>query len=283
MKLAILADIHSNHTALCAVLKEIDSAKVDGIVFLGDFVSDFPNPQKTLELLRACQTKYRTWLLRGNREDYMIERHRGQSRHWAYGSQYGSLLYTYENLTDADIHLFAQMPIVATVSPSECKPFTICHASPASTREWIFDDKARMEAYISALATDLLICGHTHMQKAFSIGQKGVVFSGSVGLTVGAPGIAQYLLLEQWDTGWQILQKITPYDVELALSEFDSSGFRQKAGLWARAVEATVKTGRNACLELLQTASRHAQSMKIPANSPIPEEFWIVAAMELGI
>ncbi|HAN21737.1 MAG TPA: hypothetical protein DCP51_08725 [Clostridiales bacterium] len=50
MKIALLADIHSNYVALEACLHYIDSNHFDGIVFLGDYISDCPYPQKKLNL-----------------------------------------------------------------------------------------------------------------------------------------------------------------------------------------------------------------------------------------
>jgi predicted phosphodiesterase len=54
MKIAIIADIHSNYAALEACLESVRHEKADGIVFLGDYVSDCPYPQKTLASVRKA-------------------------------------------------------------------------------------------------------------------------------------------------------------------------------------------------------------------------------------
>ncbi|HOS19518.1 MAG TPA: hypothetical protein PK438_09525, partial [Clostridia bacterium] len=71
--------------------------------------------------------------------------------------------------------------------------------------------------------------------------------------------------------------------IDEALAEFDSSGLGQKAGMWARAVESTVRTGRNACLTLIHTVTRLARQDGKTAPFAISEEYWIAAAAELGI
>lgn len=283
MKLALVGDIHSNHVALRATLAQVAREGVDGVVFLGDYVSDFPSPQKTLALLRECKTQYQTWFLRGNREEYMIGRHRGEGGRWTYCSQHGSLLYTYENLTDADIRFFEAMPIAATIRPEGCAPFAVCHASPEAAREYIADDEARMRECLDAICADLLFCGHTHAQKACAFGNRAVYFIGSAGLSEGAPGMAQFALMESEGGGWRVELTGVPYDADEALAEFDSSGLGQKAGMWARAVESTVRTGRNACRTLIHTVARLARQDGKTAPFAIPEEYWIAAAAELGI
>ena len=44
MRLAVFSDVHSNHHALEACLKEAEKQKADGHIFLGDYISDCANP-----------------------------------------------------------------------------------------------------------------------------------------------------------------------------------------------------------------------------------------------
>jgi len=79
MKIAAFGDIHSNHFALEACLAEADRIGIDGIVFLGDYVSDCACPQKTLSLLREIALKHQCWFIRGNREEYMMDHADGRN------------------------------------------------------------------------------------------------------------------------------------------------------------------------------------------------------------
>ncbi len=283
MKIAVIGDIHSNHIALQAVLDSIDSAKVDGIVFMGDYVSDFPCPQKTMELLRECAARFVTRFIRGNREDYMIARHHGQSEHWRDGSQFGSLLYTYNNLTEADIRFFEAMPIAAMIVLDGCPPFAVCHASPENAHEWIYDNQARMRECADGLPSDLLLCGHTHQQKAVPLGAKTVIFTGSVGLAIGVANTAQFVMLEDTRDGWSACLMSVPYDRDAALAGFASPDYMEKAKWWAKAVQHTVRTGANATLHLLQAAFRLAREDGADTSLCIPEKHWQQAAAELGL
>jgi len=53
MKTAILSDIHSNATALLAVLRNIESSEVDSIISLGDNIGYGPEPEKVINIIRA--------------------------------------------------------------------------------------------------------------------------------------------------------------------------------------------------------------------------------------
>ncbi len=50
MKIAVLSDIHSNYYAFQACVSHALTMKVDGFLFLGDYVSDCAYPQKTMKL-----------------------------------------------------------------------------------------------------------------------------------------------------------------------------------------------------------------------------------------
>ncbi|MDE7194759.1 MAG: metallophosphatase family protein, partial [Oscillospiraceae bacterium] len=50
MRLAVLGDIHANHKALEAVLAHIYEGEYDGLIFVGDYVTDCPYPRKTIKI-----------------------------------------------------------------------------------------------------------------------------------------------------------------------------------------------------------------------------------------
>ena len=58
MKIAILSDIHGNYIALQKCLDHALSQKVDSYIFLGDYLGEFPYPQKTLEILGIISMLY---------------------------------------------------------------------------------------------------------------------------------------------------------------------------------------------------------------------------------
>ena len=69
MRLAILADIHSNIIALERVLQALHREKVDQIICLGDVVNIGPRPREVLDRLRQlnCLT------IMGNHDEWMLK------------------------------------------------------------------------------------------------------------------------------------------------------------------------------------------------------------------
>jgi hypothetical protein len=73
MRIAAFGDIHSNHIAFEACLKRAEQLGIDGIIFLGDYVSDCACPQETLQMIRWASERYESWFIRGNREEYLLK------------------------------------------------------------------------------------------------------------------------------------------------------------------------------------------------------------------
>ena len=73
MKLAVISDLHGNYYALAKVLAFLRSQEIDGIIGLGDFVTDGPFPQRMMRVLREMQEEFPCYLVRGNREEYLLE------------------------------------------------------------------------------------------------------------------------------------------------------------------------------------------------------------------
>ena len=281
MKIAIITDIHSNYAALEACLASIRNEKADGIVFLGDYVSDCPYPQRTLELVRQARREFKTWLIRGNREEYQIHHHYNNSG-WEYSSSTGSLLYTYENLTREDIAFFESLPISLKIEPDGCKPFTVCHGSPFKVRDWIIANTERMEESLNAVDTELLICGHAHIYSKTVINNKTIIFAPSVGLpTDGLESC--YLMLEYKSGVWTDKNIFVTYDKQSFINDFYTSGLCDKAFYFAKSITKMIESNQSITIECLKLAEKYSKEDG-NINSPyIPEKYWEKAAKELGI
>lgn len=65
LSIAVFSDIHSNHVALEACLEYALKRGITTFIFLGDYVADMANPQKTMQLLYQLQDKYTCYFIRG--------------------------------------------------------------------------------------------------------------------------------------------------------------------------------------------------------------------------
>ena len=277
MKIAALGDIHSNHFALEACLEYIYKSDFDGIAFLGDYVTDCPYPQKTIQTIKSIPNKYMTWFVRGNREDCLID-YSKHSQGWTYGSKFGSLLYSYENLSSEDITCFEKMPLFININIAGCKPFTICHGSLEDNRIAILPNTEEIKDAIDNMTTNLLICAHSHTPFIYTKNNKCIVNGGAVGISVNNQTDAQFIVVEYENNDWMYSQVNVKYDIESAVDEFYESGFIDKANVWAKAILNTLKTGRDYAVECLDLVDKYSAKSEFDIASEI---LWKKADKEL--
>lgn len=280
MRIAAFGDIHSNHFAFEACIDAAERRDMDGVVLLGDYVSDCPCPQKTLSLIKQLEASYPVWKIRGNREEYLLAHRRNPEDGWRYNSQSGSLLYTYENLTKDDLNAFERLPIAMNVSIDGLPPFEICHGSPWQTRYALRADTPESDAVMEAMKTKFLLCAHIHESYVFRKGEKTIVNGGSVGIPGDGTTDVSFVMIEYEHEDWTPQLVRVKYDVRAAVREFRESGFTERANVWARAVEGTLQTGRNYVMECLRLVGDYAKE----SGTPFDNEFlWEKAAEALNI
>lgn len=279
MRIAAFGDIHSNHIALEACLAKLEQIEVDGIVFLGDYVSDCAYPQKTLELMREAAKRYRCWFIRGNREEYMIDHADGKSI-WKNNSQSGSVLYTYENLTQDDIEWFRSLPISMKVEIEDAPPFEICHGGHYRSRLMLLPGREEFDEELALMETDLMLCAHTHETFICEKDGKAIANGGCVGLPSKGQTGASFILLELTEGKWVPQLIRVDYDVEAVIREFHESGFMDRGHVWARAVTKSLRTGQYYTLQCIELVNQYAKETAISFEE---ETLWQRAAEVLEL
>ena len=100
MKIGIISDIHSNIYAFKACTEYMEKHKCDEYFFLGDYISDTPYTRETMDYLYEFMENHTCYLLRGNREEYMLAQKEAREKNsteqiWISNAASGNLLYTY--------------------------------------------------------------------------------------------------------------------------------------------------------------------------------------------
>ena len=284
MKIACIGDIHSNYKALEACLTYMDANHYDGILFLGDYVSDCPYPEKTMDLLKEAEARYQTWFIKGNREAYLLDYHQEPHDYWQNTSHSGSLLYTYENLRPSDLEWFNTLPISRAVHFDQAPDIVICHGSPGTLRENLFPDSALSDYWLDTVKTDYLICAHTHKPFEYRKGNKFLINCGSLGLPVNGQTKAQFTTLDLYKGDWRRTLISINYDIKAILEAFKTSGLHERASVWSMAVAKLLISGRNYPLDCLHLAEKMALKDNPKADlRTIPERYWHQAAHFLGV
>ena len=282
--LAVIGDIHSNHTALETCIRHALAQGADEFLFLGDYISDCPFPQKTMQIIYEMRRRFPCHFIRGNREDYMLRHRANPAERWTFSSASGNLLYTYENLTDEDLDFFAGLEIQGVYHREGYPPFRYCHGSPASSNELLIPKNEHTAVCMAALDTELLVSGHTHIQEGRTYGNKRLLHPGSAGLPWYYGGKTQYMMLHGTELGWEEDFYQLPYDVETVKKEFETSGIYEKAHFWAKLAVHTLETGEDYSTSCLQLAMQLCEEAEGSVRWPdIDEQYWQQAAERFGI
>lgn len=286
MVLALLSDIHGNIHALDACLQWIQKEEIDGIVYVGDYVSDFPHSHQVLTRIRETMGQYRTWIVRGNREQYMLDYRDCDTKEWKYGTSYGSLLYTYESLEPEDFDFMERLPRQTLIRIQGTEPILVTHGSPRSMRD-LLNTKGKEELtqqVLNELPVPYMICGHSHKQFILQQGDKVLMNPGSVCFSIsGDPGISFATI--EWEGGRWIPQlRHLSYNIEDVIESCKTSGLMEKGSFWTRAVVQSLRTGVNHQLHMVKAAQRIAKEAGVSAElGQIPLSIMEQAFYETGI
>jgi predicted phosphodiesterase len=157
-KIAVFGDIHSNLTALDAVLEECNRRKIDHFICLGDIVGYGPRPAECVAKIRAlkCDT------VLGNHDESVAhgDAHEGMNPLAAAGVRY-----SVEHLSDEARAWLRDLPFILKFPHAEA-----VHSSLVEPENWHYITDPQ-EARFSLKAQTEPVCffGHTHRPALFSV------------------------------------------------------------------------------------------------------------------
>ena len=283
-KIAVIGDIHSNYVGLERCIEHALSQKADEFLFLGDYISDCPYPQKTMRIVYEMNKNYKCSFIRGNREDYMLNHRKNPEERWTYSSASGSLLYTYENLTEKDFSFFESLDIKGYYEKKGYQPFRYCHGSFVKSNEILEPGAENTIQLMSDLDVDLLVSGHVHFQEEKMYDNKKILHPGAVGVSWYFDGNTQYMILHGGESGWEAEFFQLEYDMEKIVKDFESSGLLEKAPYWSKITIHTLRTGNDFNLACLNRAMQLCEEAEGTVTWPdISEKYWQQAVREFGI
>jgi putative phosphoesterase len=207
VRVAAISDIHGNLPALEAVLADVERESVDAIVVAGDSISG-PWPAEVFDLLEAVGAR----IVHGNADrPEEVLAHSSDLAEW-----------NASRLGERRAASVAAWPLTLEVAVDGLGDVLVCHSTPESdtpiyTRLTPDDDVA---ALLGAVAADVLVCGHTHMQvdRRLPTGLR-LVNPGSVGMPYEGRRGAYWALL-----GPDVELRRSEYDVEAAAAAMQVIG-----------------------------------------------------------
>lgn len=198
MKLAVLADIHSNQYALLAVVNKLKYSKIDKVIILGDFIGYYYGIAEVFKLLEG----FSVLAVKGNHEEMYFENINDESEYLKLKGKYGSSYdYIRSDLTSNQIDFLKNLPPTLELEIDD-KKLLFCHGSP-----WLIDQYVYPDAPIDLLRGfkdydyDIFFCGHTHYQAKLNFESKLIYNPGSVGQSREKGGYAFWGILNTatWD------------------------------------------------------------------------------------
>lgn len=220
MKVAVIADVHSNLTALEAVLRDLRGRNWE-IYCLGDLVGYNPFPNEVVELMRDMGIK----CLMGNHDLAVVT-----------GNAFGfnpyaarAVAWTRKHLKKENMSFLASLPLYRRNS------FYMVHGSPRNyTEEYVTHDypEAILQNFLGKAERDILALAHTHVSFIRPLGDKMVFNPGSVGQPRDLDPRASYALLDPEKKRVEIRK--VEYDVEKVVEAVIRAGLPSILGIRLR-------------------------------------------------
>ena len=248
MKIAVMSDIHGNYIALQRCLAHALEQNVDAYIFLGDYLGEFPYPQRTLEILYELRQNASCIFIRGNKEDYWLNRRKDQNCDWKNGNRsVMAMIYNYDNLNAKDLDFFEMLPISQSIRFDGMEPVLACHGTPFENQKALRSE----DLFVQKCEERYIICGHTHMQGFVSDGKKKIINAGAVGVPLKSPKKTQYMILTSDGKDWKPEFLSLEYDVDTVIKEIYESGLWDASPYGAFAVYrgAAPRNGLKSCHE----------------------------------
>ena len=244
MRLAVFSDIHGNLTALDAMLADLENCgEFDQIWCLGDLAALGGQPHECVAKLRALRDRYgkdKLKIIGGNSDRYLVTGARMASTPPQQVADYPEFVdsmlksnivigWNLARLSWDDFELLRDsLGRELRLQVDGFGHIVGFHAIPgddesAALRPDSPDEEAN-DALLDREGT-LALCGHTHLAMDRQLARWRVINSGSVGMSFGNPGLAEWAILE-WRAGaLSVDLRRLPYDVAATLRAWDALGY----------------------------------------------------------
>ncbi len=223
MKIAVIADIHSNIHALEKVLSDIEQRNVDLTLCMGDMVGYYPYPNEVIDLIR----RKNILSIMGNYDDAV------GNELMACGCDYPdprdmenaaiSLNWTIDETNDENKAYLRSLPKEMTMV-FENKKVRFVHGSPRKITEYLKENSKEASEVMADFEEDVLVCGHTHKPYHKLYGEKLLVNAGSAGKPKTGNPDANYVILTVAADGASVETVEVPYDYEKTAKATEDAG-----------------------------------------------------------
>lgn len=274
-RVAVVADIHGNLTALEAVLADLAWRAPDAtLVIAGDLVGG-PQQEAVITRLRGLGAP----MVRGNGEDYLTRIETGAApAAWLTHRQYAMARWTYDQTSPAARDFLRALPVRLTINLPGADPVLVFHGGPDNTNEHLCPtlNPGALERAFASTTEAVLVCGHSHLPWQVRQGQRLAFNPGAVCAPLDGSIGAQYGLLTWTETGWDGEIFTIPYDLTAFERAYRASGVLETGPL-ARAHLTSLLRGRDWGDAFIRHAVQLAKAAGAPHSPCVPDAIWAQA------
>lgn len=207
MKLAVIADLHSNLQAFRAVLREIQRKNPRYILCLGDVVGYGANPNEVVQKLNNLENLV---CIKGNHDEAVLG---GRVRKLNPVAS-KAIRWTIDHLSDRSLKFLEAMDEYKALEFDGLN-FFLVHGSPDDyLNEYIYPDtpKERFENFFEETNAHTILMGHTHVPFIKEVGGRVALNPGAVGQPRDRDRRASYAMIDTKKMEMEV--KRVSYDVE---------------------------------------------------------------------
>ena len=223
MKFALIADIHSNHVALEAVLKDIKKKEIGKIYCLGDLIGYGPYPDKVFPLIKNSEV---TSII-GNYEESVIF---GQKDRFENNDNPNhamakiSFEWAREHISKENLDYISKLPREIRFNLSG-NDVLMTHGTPDKINGMIQLDDSEEEliSLMKNAKADILFCAHSHLPFHKIIGKFHIINPGSIGRPRRGSPQAEYVIVDLSDGDCKVRFRLVDYDFDVFAREIENS------------------------------------------------------------
>lgn len=270
LRVAVLADIHSNYAALQACIEDGKALGATEYIVLGDIVSDWHKPNECVDAVRALTPL----VIKGNREQYMKDAAIYMDL-WEIYHQFASLQWTYNTLTPENLDYLIKLPPVLRIQGGALSIRAV-HGSPRRSNELMRreDGEGAVIRALSEIEEDILLFAHTHEQWQYNFEGKTAINPGSVGSHFNYAHGAEYALLEITDGHVDVTFRQIPYDIDQNFRDATRTELYEKAYPWISVIYSAAKNGCDELRRFLSDIEEARKQNEFSQGGPIPNDIY---------
>ncbi len=226
MKIAFISDIHGNANALDAVLRDIEKRDVDKIYVLGDISYRGPEPQRSVDLVRALDTS----VIKGNADEWVVRGvHQGEVPDHALEMMRLEREWIYSQLNHESIRYLRDLPTELQLEVEDIRIHAY-HATPNSLFDIVLPQESDELLNTKMMVGDAELYVYAHIHRPFIryINGKCIINLGSVGLPFDGLPKSSYALVDIKEGSFQTSIVRVEYDIQKTIKQFEGSDYPNK-------------------------------------------------------